>query len=218
MEAVLSDYSLERTWTATDECGIETIHVQTINVEDTTAPVFVEALPQDGFAECDTIPEVAILTATDNCGAVTVDFTETEVPGNCSSQYSLVRTWTATDECGNETSHTQTLQLTCPLTVYNAVSANNNGQNDIFLLEGIDCFPNNQVEIFNRWGIKVFEANGYDNLNKVFKGYSDGRLTIARDEKLPTGTYFYILQYQFTGSGQSRTIQQSGYLYLTSDK
>ncbi|WP_411032405.1 gliding motility-associated C-terminal domain-containing protein [Spongiimicrobium sp. 3-5] len=213
-----SDYSLERTWTATNECGIETIHVQTINVGDTTAPVFVEALPQDGFAECDTIPEVAILTATDNCGAVTVDFTETEVPGNCSSQYSLVRTWTATDECGNETSHTQTLQLTCPLTVYNAVSANNNGQNDIFLLEGIDCFPNNQVEIFNRWGIKVFEANGYDNLNKVFKGYSDGRLTIARGEKLPTGTYFYILQYQFTGSGQSRTIQQSGYLYLTSDK
>ncbi len=210
-------YTVLRTWEATDACGNEAVHVQMITVADTTAPTFVEALPQDGFADCDAIPEATVLTATDLCGTVTVDFSETEVPGNCSSEYSVVRTWTATDDCGNETSHTQTLQVGCPIKVYNAVSANNNGQNDIFLFEGIDCFPNNQVEIFNRWGVKVFEANGYDNLNKVFKGYSEGRLTIARGEKLPTGTYFYILQYEFTGRGESRTVQQSGYLYLSGD-
>ncbi|RKN79498.1 gliding motility-associated C-terminal domain-containing protein [Ulvibacterium marinum] len=211
------NYTVLRTWEATDACGNETVHEQMITVEDTSAPVFVEALPQNGFAECDAIPEAAVLTATDNCGTATVDFTETEVPGNCSSEYSIVRTWTATDDCGNETSHTQTVQLTCPVRIYNAVSANNNLQNDIFLLEGIDCFPNNQVEIFNRWGVKVFETNGYDNQNKVFKGYSEGRLTVAPNEKLPTGTYFYIVQYESPNNGESRTIQQSGYLYLTSD-
>jgi hypothetical protein len=210
-------YTVLRTWEATDTCGNQTVHVQAITVEDTSAPVFVEALPQDSFADCDAIPEAAVLTATDNCGTATVDFTETEVPGNCSSEYSIVRTWTATDDCGNETSHTQTIQLACPVRIYNAISANNNQQNDIFLLEGIDCFPNNQVEIFNRWGVKVFEANGYDNQNKVFKGYSEGRLTIAGNKKLPTGTYFYILQYESPNNGESQTIQQSGYLYLTSD-
>ncbi|WP_422081767.1 gliding motility-associated C-terminal domain-containing protein [Ulvibacterium sp.] len=210
-------YTVLRTWEASDACGNETVHIQTITVEDTSAPVFVEAMPQDGFADCDTIPEAAVLTATDNCGTVTVDFTETEVPGNCSSEYSLVRTWTATDDCGNETSHTQTIQIACPVKIYNAVSANGNGQNDIFLLEGIDCYPNNQVEIFNRWGVKVFEASGYDNQNKVFKGYSEGRLTVASSEKLPTGTYFYIVQYESLDGGESQTIQQSGYLYLISD-
>ncbi|WP_299532332.1 gliding motility-associated C-terminal domain-containing protein [Ulvibacterium sp.] len=210
-------YTILRTWEATDTCGNQTIHVQTIAVEDTSAPVFVETLPQDGFADCGIIPEAAILTATDNCGAATVDFTETEIPGNCSSQYNLVRTWTATDACGNETSHTQTIQLACPVKIYNAVSANGNGQNDIFLLEGIDCFPNNQVEIFNRWGVKVFETNGYDNQNKVFKGYSEGRLTLASSKKLPTGTYFYIVQYESMNGGESQTIQESGYLYLISD-
>ncbi len=210
-----SDYSLERTWTATDICGNETIHVQTITVTDTTPPIFVEALPQDGFASCDAIPTTAVLTATDQCGTVTVDFTETEVPGSCSSEYFLARTWTTTDDCGNEASHTQTLQLTCPLKVYNAVSANSDGRNDGFKLEGIDCFPNNNVKIFNRWGVKVFETNGYDNRDKVFQGFSDGRLTIARDEKLPSGTYFYVIQY--TSEGNQETTRQSGFLYLSSD-
>ena len=210
-----SDYSLERTWTATDICGNETIHVQTITVTDTTPPIFVEALPQDGFASCDAIPTTAVLTATDQCGTVTVDFTETEEPGSCSSEYFLARTWTTTDDCGNEASHTQTLQLTCPLKVYNAVSANSDGRNDGFKLEGIDCFPNNNVKIFNRWGVKVFETNGYDNRDKVFQGFSDGRLTIARDEKLPSGTYFYVIQY--TSEGNQETTRQSGFLYLSSD-
>jgi|GEM_PF-3878026 len=213
----IGNYAVLRTWVAYDPCGNQTTHTQTISVVDNIAPSFVETLPQDGFVDCDTIPEAALLTATDNCGLVTVDFTETQVPGNCSSQYNIVRSWTATDDCGNTTSHTQTLAFNCPIKIYNAVSANDNGENDIFLLEGIDCFPNNQVEIFNRWGVKVFEANGYDNENQVFKGYSDGRLTVARNEKLPTGTYFYIVRYEILEGNEPKTVQQSGYLYLSSN-
>uniref|UniRef100_UPI00351B2A88 gliding motility-associated C-terminal domain-containing protein n=1 Tax=Tamlana flava TaxID=3158572 RepID=UPI00351B2A88 len=106
-----SSYSLARTWTATDECGLETVHTQTITVQDTTAPTFVEALPADATAECDAIPAAGTLTATDNCGSATVTFGETRTDGDCPSNYTLERTWTATDECGLTTTHTQTITV-----------------------------------------------------------------------------------------------------------
>ncbi|NOY48535.1 MAG: gliding motility-associated C-terminal domain-containing protein, partial [Chlorobi bacterium] len=106
-----SNYTLARTWTATDLCGNETTHTQTITVQDTTAPAFVEALPADATVECDSVPTADVLTATDNCGTATVTFNEVRTDGNCDSNYTLARTWTATDLCGNETTHTQTITV-----------------------------------------------------------------------------------------------------------
>ncbi|MBE9575089.1 gliding motility-associated C-terminal domain-containing protein [Flavobacterium proteolyticum] len=211
-----SNYILTRTWVATDTCGNEATHIQTITIQDTTPPVFTGDLPQDGFADCDNISTAPMLTATDNCGSVIVAFDEQRVDGNCSNRYELIRTWTATDDCGNSTVHTQTLTLACHVVIWNAVSPNNDNSNDIFFIEGLDCYPNNTVEIYNRWGIKVFEASNYDNLNNVFKGYSDGRSTISRNELLPTGTYFYILKYEFSYDGINgrRNIEKAGYLYI----
>ncbi|UPZ17969.1 gliding motility-associated C-terminal domain-containing protein [Flavobacterium humidisoli] len=104
-------YTLDRTWTATDECGNSTAHTQTITVQDTTKPVFVEALPSDATVECSAIPTAATLTATDNCGTATVGYNEVKTAGSCAGNYTLDRTWTATDECGNSTSHTQTITV-----------------------------------------------------------------------------------------------------------
>uniref|UniRef100_UPI00404A1C77 T9SS type A sorting domain-containing protein n=2 Tax=Gelidibacter sp. TaxID=2018083 RepID=UPI00404A1C77 len=98
-----------RTWTATDDCGNETIHTQTISVEDTTNPTFNEALPSDITVECDAIPTAVTLTASDTCGSATVGFTES-TSGTCDT-LEIVRTWTATDDCGNETIHTQTISV-----------------------------------------------------------------------------------------------------------
>ncbi|OGS61243.1 MAG: hypothetical protein A2X07_06305 [Flavobacteria bacterium GWF1_32_7] len=211
-----SSYTLTRTWTATDTCGNESTHVQTITVQDTTPPVFTGDLPEDGFVDCDNIPIAPTLTATDNCGNVTITLDEQRVDGDCSSRYELVRTWTATDECGLSSTYTQTIALACHIKIWNAVSPNGDGSNDIFYLEGIDCYPNNTVEIFNRWGVKVYEVSGYENVVKVFSGYSDGRSTISRNELLPTGTYFYVLKYEFSYDGVNgkQNIDKSGYLYI----
>ncbi|TPV32528.1 gliding motility-associated C-terminal domain-containing protein, partial [Paucihalobacter ruber] len=105
------EFTVVRTWTATDECGNETSHSQTITVQDNTAPAFVEALPADATVECDAVPTADTLTATDNCGDATVTFNETITEGACAGESTIVRTWTATDECGNETSHSQTINL-----------------------------------------------------------------------------------------------------------
>lgn len=104
--------------------------------------------------------------------------------------------------------------------VFNAVSSDEDGKNDFFRIDCIEQFPNNQVEIYNRWGVKVFETNGYNSTTNVFKGYSDGRATLNREDKLPTGTYFYIITIKdnINPNEESKTIKKSGYLHLESNK
>ncbi len=102
----------------------------------------------------------------------------------------------------------------CAIIVNNAVSPDGDGLNDIFLIEGLECYPNNTVEIYNRWGIKVFESEGYDNNGKVFRGLSEGRVTVNQSKELPNGTYFYTIKYtDFSGN----LLDKSGYLYINRD-
>ena len=45
----------------------------------------------------------------------------------------------------------------------------------------------------------------------VFDGTSNGRVTVDVDNKLPVGTYFYILDYE-DSQGEMKTL--SGYIYI----
>jgi gliding motility-associated-like protein len=99
--------------------------------------------------------------------------------------------------------------------VHNAFSPNGDGVNQVFTIRNIgdfDCYPTNTVEIYNRWGVLVFETKQYDNETRVFKGISEGRVTVDKSAQLPTGTYFYIINYT-TKEGENKHDQ--GYLYLT---
>ncbi|MEO8237867.1 MAG: gliding motility-associated C-terminal domain-containing protein, partial [Flavobacterium sp.] len=100
----------------------------------------------------------------------------------------------------------------CEIKVFNAVSPNDDGDNDEFYIRGIECYPDNTVEIYNRWGVLVYEKDHYDNINNAFKGMSEGRTTIKISEGLPVGTYFYILKYKDSDAKQN---ESSGYLYLS---
>jgi hypothetical protein len=75
---------------------------------------------------------------------------------------------------------------------YNLVSANGDRKNDNFMIDCISQFPNNNVKIFNRSGVLVYEADGYNNNEVVFQGIGKrGVYTIGNE--LPVGTYFYII-------------------------
>ena len=101
------------------------------------------------------------------------------------------------------------------LTVYNAVSADGDGKNEYFKIGGLtECSADNTVEIYNRWGVKVYDTVNYDSNGNVFRGYSEGRTTISKNEMLPTGTYFYIINIKYSGT-TPQVIKKSGYLYLT---
>jgi hypothetical protein len=105
------NYTLVRTWTATDRCGNSSSQTQTITVEDTTPPILV-GVPPDETLECDSVPTPPTVTAIDNCDpAPTVSFSETRIDGHCPGYYTLYRTWTATDRCGNSSSQTQTIEV-----------------------------------------------------------------------------------------------------------
>ncbi|MDM1497056.1 gliding motility-associated C-terminal domain-containing protein [Myroides odoratimimus] len=104
------------------------------------------------------------------------------------------------------------------IVIYNLVSPDGDDKNDYFIIDNINRFPNNTVEIYNRWGVKVYDTKSYDSAGNVFRGYSDGRVTINKGEKLPTGTYFYIVSYEYKDASGSRMIKKSGYLHLESNK
>ncbi|AJA70553.1 MULTISPECIES: gliding motility-associated C-terminal domain-containing protein [Myroides] len=101
--------------------------------------------------------------------------------------------------------------------VYNAVSPNGDGKNDYFIIDNITRYPNNKVQIFNRWGAKVYETTNYDSNGNVFKGYSEGRGTMNKNAKLPTGTYFYVLTYEYSDARGARIIKKQGYLHLENE-
>ena len=98
-----------------------------------------------------------------------------------------------------------------PVVIYNGISANGDGQNDYFHIEGIERYRDNNLKIFNRWGVLVYEKDGYSNTEEPFDGHSNGRATISAGSKLPQGTYYYILEYKDT-VGHIQKAQ--GWLYL----
>ena len=95
----------------------------------------------------------------------------------------------------------------CQVSIFNGLSPNGDGQNDFFAIDNIEEFPNNRVEIYNRWGQRLAEFKPYDNVNNSWKGTMNGSGTQA-----PSGTYFYVID---LGNG---TKPIKGWLELTGNK
>jgi gliding motility-associated-like protein len=98
------------------------------------------------------------------------------------------------------------------LEIYNSMTNNGDELNDVFVIRGIEKYPDNTLSIYNRWGVEIYSAEGYAQDNKFFRGLSEGRKTISASAELPKGTYYYILRYV---NKQGIEKQRSGYLYIT---
>jgi len=85
-------------------------------------------------------------------------------------------------------------------------SPNGNGQNDVFVITGLEKYPNHKFTIYNRWGDKVFEAAPYNN---DWDGTNKFGVTVGGDQ-LPVGTYFYIFETGISGQAPFK-----GFIYLT---
>lgn len=119
------DATVLRTWTATDECGVTRTCVQTILVRDNVPPVIV--CPPNVQLTCNgpTSPAATgFASATDNCSIPLVTFTDV-VTGSQPCNQLIVRTWRATDDCGNTATCVQTISvmdnlpptINCPPTI-----------------------------------------------------------------------------------------------------
>ncbi len=151
--------SVSRTWTAIDECGNSAQCVQLITIDDTTPPALT--CPADTIIDCteSTLPaNTGTATATDNCTViplvVPVDMT---VAGSCPQEYTINRTWTATDSCQNTSSCLQTItvQDTTPPTFNPACQL----VFDFYTSGGSDCPAQSSMSISE--GDIVGESEGW---------------------------------------------------------
>lgn len=102
--------NIQRIWTATDECGNQTVAIQLITITDNEAPVFLD-FPEDMEVDCNSLPEIPEPDVVDNCDEnVTVTVTQNIIGGGC--EFTVVRTWIASDACGNSIVRSQSITVT----------------------------------------------------------------------------------------------------------
>jgi len=106
----IGNYTITRTFTATDDAGNSTTATQTITVQDTTAPEFT-SVPADYTVECSDEMPMEDATASDNCGTVTISEVSEITEGDALGNYTIVRTFTATDDAGNSSTASQTITV-----------------------------------------------------------------------------------------------------------
>lgn len=101
----------------------------------------------------------------------------------------MVFTVTITDDKGCISSDSILVSLYPELNVSSGFSPNNDGKNDLWIIDYIDQFPDNTVQIFNRWGDELFSSKGYQT---PFDGKYKGK-------DLPVGTYYYVINLNHPG-------------------
>ena len=113
--------------------------------------------------------------------------------------------WTVFNgECGN-TADTMVVELEdcLTLTIPDAFSPNGDGVNDQYVIDNLESYPRNSLQVFNRWGSKVLDRTPYRN---DWDGRSEGDMNWG--EELPESTYYYILDLN------DGTDPYTGYIYL----
>lgn len=101
-------------------------------------------------------------------------FTQTQTPSN--GNYIVI----VTDQClFKDTIKVNIETLNCNISIPNVVTPNGDNINDIFKINGLENFPNSVLNVFNRWGKKIYASEDYKNDWKPEQN---------------DGTYFYVLE------------------------
>ena len=117
-------------------------------------------------------------------GFLTIDYTGIAFSGTDKL------TLRACDANGNCATQEFSIEVFGDIVIYNALSPN--GANPTFVIQFIDAIPetkNNLVTIFDRWQNEVWRGENYNNTSVVFRGIGEG------GNHLPTGTYFYKIEF-----------------------
>jgi gliding motility-associated-like protein len=91
----------------------------------------------------------------------------------------------ALNESGCTDTDTITIRIAENLVVYSAFSPNGDGSNDFFDIDNASAYPDIIVEVYARWGEKLFSSKGYAD-DQRWDGTYKGK-------DVPIGTYYYII-------------------------
>ena len=93
-------------------------------------------------------------------------------------------TVTSGDNC--ESSDEVLVTILKPLVIPNVFSPNGDGVNDRWIIKYIEQYPDCVVEVFNRYGARLFERIGYSSSN-AWDGTQNGN-------PVPIGPYYYVIR------------------------
>ena len=107
---------ITRTWSLTDDCGNNTTQVQTITAKDNTAPTFTApgdtTIYKDASCAYNANPSITgdVIDEADNCDtSLNAGYSDVVTNGSCPGEQIITRTWSLSDDCGNNTQHTQVI-------------------------------------------------------------------------------------------------------------
>jgi gliding motility-associated-like protein len=100
-------------------------------------------------------------------------------------------TLSITDANGCQLDDTVFINQACNPQIYNTISPNGDGVNDTWKITDILGYPENDLQIFNRWGAKVFNMTGYMN---TWNGVNNNK------EPLSAGAYYYVIRLNDEGN------------------
>jgi gliding motility-associated-like protein len=69
--------------------------------------------------------------------------------------------------------------------VHDVITPNGDGINDVWTIEGLQKYPGNSVQVFDKVGNQVYQKSNYDN---SWGGQA------SNGDQLPDGTYYYLVQ------------------------
>ena len=91
-----------------------------------------------------------------------------------------------TNEFGCIGSDTVVVRFCGDFEIPNAFTPNDDGSNDVWVIEQLFVFDNVTIDVYNRWGERVYNSTGYSS-DKYWNG-SD-----QKGKKLPMDTYYYVI-------------------------
>ncbi len=223
-----SNYEIARTWTVTDDCENERAYTQTVSVilGGIITGTSTELCMGDNF-DFDLFDLLSGDYGTEGTWAVTTG--DTNISENIFNPLDVALgdyTFTYTDdvsECPSETEVFITINDDCVILpcsdtfdadndIPMAVTPNGDNRNDTFVITGLEnaeCIDVTiELQIFNRWGAKIYESINYQN---NWDGTTNNS-AIGNAGKVPTGTYYYIINLK-DNSG-SQVVSYAGPIYV----
>lgn len=167
---------------------------------------WVKVVDEYGCTNADTanllvrdLPLVDLGNDTTLCGdGESVEFDVSDLNGNYEwSDGSINATYTAytqaedqliwvkvTDEYGCVGEDTVFVRFCGTFEIPNAFTPNEDGSNDIWEIEELFQYPECTVDVYNRWGERVYHSKGY---SEPWDGKD------MKDKKLPMDSYYYVI-------------------------
>jgi len=202
-----SDYEILRTWNVTDDCDNGQIFRQTITVtlNDFITTVNERACTDDGAINLDDYlgnnqsgGSWIVVEGNARLDENIFDPENVEL-GNYKFSYTI-----ANNGCLDTTEltleiHDDCIVLPCgreDVIISKVITPNGDLYNEFFTITGVEtCGFVVELKIFNRWGAKIYDNSNYQN---NWNGFAHNS-SVGQAEKVPNGTYFYIINLNNSG-------------------